>query len=77
MVVSTALEGDLAVDRPEVLISVEQYPGILERNRFSAFDVSGDGRRFLMIEGGAGESDADIHVVLDWFEELKARVPVP
>ena len=77
MVVPTALEGDLTVDRPEVLFSVAQYPGILASGRLSAFDVSGDGPRFLMLEGGTGESDEDIHIVLDWFEELKALVPVP
>ena len=77
MVVSTALDGDLTVDRPEVLFSVAQYPGIVPSGRLSAFDVSADGRRFLMLEGGTGESDADIHIVLDWFEELKALVPVP
>ena len=39
------------------------------------YDVSPDGQRFLVIKAGADE--AQIHVVLNWFEELKARVPVP
>ena len=40
------------------------------------FDVSRDGQRFLMtrqIEPAASK----IQVVLNWFDELKARVPVP
>ena len=45
------------------------------------YDVSPDGQRFLMITTGgpadAGAGRAEINVVLDWFEELKARVPVP
>jgi len=46
------------------------------------YDVSPDGRRFLMIkeEGGAGLAAAPpvaITVVLDWVEELKARLPAP
>ena len=46
------------------------------------YDVSPDGQRFLVIKAGADEAAGDvqapqIHVVLNWFEELKARVPVP
>ena len=37
------------------------------------YDVSPDGQRFLVIKAGADE--AQIHVVLNWFEELEARVP--
>ena len=36
------------------------------------WDVTRDGRRFLMIEG---ERPQYINVVLHWFEELKAKVP--
>lgn len=43
------------------------------------FDVSPDGQRFLMIEedprGRAAERQ--IHVVFNWFSELRERVPVP
>ena len=44
------------------------------------YDVSPDGQRFLVIKAGADEAAGDvhapqIHVVLNWFEELKARVP--
>jgi len=43
-------------------------------------DISPDGKRFLMIkETASGESAAEsprkINVVLNWFEELKQRVP--
>lgn len=43
------------------------------------YDVSPDGRRFLMIkEAGADQGDArtQIIVVQHWFEELKRLVPV-
>jgi hypothetical protein len=43
------------------------------------YDVSPDGRRFLMIKnGGANDPNAtpaSMVVVLNWFEELKQRVP--
>ena len=50
-------------------------PSVVERD----YDVSPDGKRFLMLKehaaGGAGAATASMIVVLDWVEELKARVP--
>ena len=44
------------------------------------WDVAPDGRRFLMIQDRptetAGLSDSLV-VVLNWIEELKAKVPIP
>ena len=37
------------------------------------FAVSGDGRRFLYPAGNPEASPREIHVVLNWFEELKAK----
>ncbi len=50
--------------------------------RGRTYDVSPDGQRFLVLTPAAGDGEGDapqpeIHVVLNWFEELKARVPVP
>jgi eukaryotic-like serine/threonine-protein kinase len=41
------------------------------------YDVSADGKRFLMVRQGApaGQSN-QINVVLNWFEELRRRAPV-
>jgi len=40
------------------------------------YDVSRDGQRFLMIkESEQGSSPTQINVVLNWFEELKQKVP--
>ncbi len=46
------------------------------------YDVSPDGQRFLAVNTIPLQADGDvsppqINVVLNWFEELKARVPVP
>jgi serine/threonine-protein kinase len=42
-----------------------------------AYDVSSDGQRFLMVkETDQNTAPAQINVVLNWFEELKRRVPV-
>ncbi len=40
------------------------------------YDVSPDGQRFLMLKGGEQEAAVtQINVVLNWFEELKQKVP--
>ena len=39
------------------------------------YDVTPDGQRFLMIKDGGEESAGQINVVLNWFEELKRKVP--
>jgi len=40
------------------------------------YDMSLDGQRFLMVKEGAQEqAPTQINVVLNWFEELKQKVP--
>jgi eukaryotic-like serine/threonine-protein kinase len=40
------------------------------------YDVSADGQRFLMLKAGEqADAPAQINVVLNWFEELKQKVP--
>jgi hypothetical protein len=41
------------------------------------YDVSLDGRRFLINSEIEDADTAPITLVLNWFEELKERVPVP
>jgi Tol biopolymer transport system component len=53
--------------------------GLLTRS----YDITPDGQRFLMVFPAAqadsvtATSDEQINIVLNWFEELKERVPVP
>jgi Tol biopolymer transport system component len=43
----------------------------------SAYSVDRDGQRFLLIQQPkTGEAEAQIHLVRNWFEELKQKVPV-
>ena len=46
------------------------------------YDIAPDGQRFLMLKPGTpGDADepfgglTQIHIVLNWLEELRARVP--
>ncbi len=42
----------------------------------SNYDVADDGQRFLMVQSNALRGTGDtLHVVLNWFEELKRLVP--
>ena len=53
-----------------------------ESGLFRTYDVDLDDQRFLAIKRIAADTDTQgsvpqINVVLNWFEELKERVPVP
>jgi eukaryotic-like serine/threonine-protein kinase len=59
-----------------------ETPKILFHGRYSAWDISPDGKRFLMIKPSEAAAPAApeerslqrINIVLNWFEELKPRV---
>ena len=46
---------------------------------FTAWDVSPDGERFYLLRGDieGRRATAPVQVVLNWFEELRAKAPVP
>ena len=72
MVVPIQTEPAFHQGRPEVLFegsyrSHTTLPGLQQ------YDISPDGQRFLMLK--KDETPAQIHVVLNWFEELKRLVP--
>ena len=75
MAVSVETEPTFRAGRPEVL-----FEGKYVTTRISPgnpyYDISRDGQRFLMIKAVEGNT-SKIHVVLNWFEELKERVPMP
>jgi serine/threonine-protein kinase len=59
--------------RPKVLFagSFAQSP-----SRYN-YDVSRDGQRFVMLNAGEDErTPTQINVLLNWFEELKQKVPI-
>jgi len=69
MVVAIETEPELALGVPRALFrkAVRVTPD--PRN----YDVSSDGQRFVMVEGGA--ETTEIRIVLNWFEELERLVP--
>jgi len=75
MVVSVQTEPTFSAGRPRVLFEGSYLSSSISTG-FHYYDISPDGQRFLMIkEAGAGQ--AQINVVLNWFEELKRLVPTP
>ena len=55
-------------------------PGYLTQNSSNFYDVALDDQRFLMVRPYEGEGEAaatEVIVVVNFFEELKERVPVP
>ena len=77
------LMGELSLDggRPEIRRrSTVPLPDALMPEGSRDYDITPDGERILMIvpadEPGLENARPQIHVVLNWFEELKTRAPV-
>ena len=81
MAVPVKTEPTFSFETPKVLF---QGTYIIPSNAFfSNWDINPDGKRFLMIkpltEAGSESTSAGfskIIIILNWFEELKERVPV-
>jgi len=75
MAVETTTQPTFSAGRPRLLFEGEYALG---GGGGAGYDVTPDGQRFLMLKAGEQEqAPTQIHVVLNWFEELKRRVPVP
>jgi serine/threonine-protein kinase len=74
MAVEITMQPGFSAGKPKVLFEGKYLPTPIT---FSNYDVSPDGRHFLMLKPSDQEAAAStqINVVLNWFEELKRRVP--
>jgi serine/threonine-protein kinase len=78
MAVSVETEGSFKSGKPEFLFRGPYV--VLGANEGHPWDISPDGKRFLMMKGAGSASSTTggprkINIVLNWFEELKQRVP--
>ncbi|MGH2566790.1 MAG: TolB family protein [Bacteroidota bacterium] len=48
---------------------------VLSVNGLTGFDISPNGRTFVVAQQGVGTLPDKLHLVLNWFEELKVKVP--
>jgi hypothetical protein len=72
MAVEIATQPTLRAGQPRLLFSGPYRGGGASAN----YDVTPDGQRFLMVKDSAQATTVtQINVVLNWFEELKRRVP--
>jgi hypothetical protein len=72
--VDIAMQPSLSVGKPNMLF---EGPYLPTTGTVPNYDVSPDGQRFLMVKPPeqAGVAPTQINVVLNWFEELKQKVP--
>jgi serine/threonine-protein kinase len=76
MAVSVETGPTLSFGTPKTLFRLAYF---LSELGGALWDISPDGKRFLMMKeagSGAGGGPRKINIVLNWFEELKQRVPV-
>ena len=76
MAVSVETEPTFSAGKPEVLFE-GSYLSSESDPEFQYYDIHPDGQRFLMMKEGTAQEQAQINVVLNWFEELKRLVPTP
>ncbi len=76
MVTSVEIEPAFKPGKSAVLFR-RSFPGIrgVEAADIALWDISPDGKRFLMLRAAAAGDPRKINIVLNWFEELKQRVP--
>ena len=61
---------------PEVLFEIDLYDGATPRPGIRAqYDVSPDGKRFLVNRPTGSSGGGEIRIILDWSEELERLVP--
>ncbi len=73
MSIATVIQPTFHASKPEVLFEKPYW----YNPYYAAYDVSPDGSRFLMLKESEQVATATvINVVLNWFSELKQRVPV-
>jgi serine/threonine-protein kinase len=72
LVVDTELEPELRLGQPRVLFRGAFLYG---SQGMTAYDVSPDGQRFVMVETSEDSAPTQFNVILNWHEELKKLVP--
>ena len=82
MSVTVETEPSFSFSNREALVDWPYRPNEISTSTDRPYDVDVDGQRFIAIKPIVTDADGNapafqIHVVLNWFEELKERVSVP
>jgi hypothetical protein len=82
MVVRVETDSAFKLGNPKVLFQGAYFQEPLSGGTVALWDFAPDGKRFLMMkeagateEGSTQKGPRKINIVLNWFEELKERVP--
>ena len=81
MAVPVETEPTFKPGNPRVLFKGSYFTFGLGQIAFAPWDISPDGKRFLMLRETAGDdptqqvSEPKINIVINWFEDLRQRVP--
>jgi serine/threonine-protein kinase len=73
MAVDVATQPSFSAGSPRALFEAKSWSIDVTAPRYA---VTPDGQHFLILKPSIVEPARQIHVVLNWFEELKRRVPV-
>ncbi len=70
--VAVSTVGEFSVGSPKPLFRLPRFPGMVIEYQY---DVSADGRRFVIVEDVEDEqaNRPSIHIVLNWYEEFRER----
>jgi len=74
MAIDIISEPTLTAAKPRLL-----FDGVMElkpSNNARSYDLSPDGRKFVMIQPEQDSATPQIHIVQNWFDEMKRVVPV-
>ncbi len=79
--------GELFFRQEDELVAVDVQLGetfsagtsrVLFAEDFNDYDVAPDGQRFLMLKPvGGSASSSELHIVLNWFDDLRRKAPLP
>ena len=73
MAVKIDTDPRLSVGAPTVVF---RAPFVVGHSLVQSYDVLPDDRGFVIVRALGGSEKARINVIQNWFEELKAKVPV-
>ena len=74
--VAVDTESAFTFSRPESLPVTGTFQEF-QRGRRAGLDITPDGQQFLVVRRPEQTVQPQINIVLNWFEELKEKVPVP
>ena len=79
MAVQVDVAGGFTFEPPRRLFDGQMYMNLdrASQRGVPTYDVHPNGDRFLMVRDPEEQISQEIHVVVNWFEELAERVPVP